>query len=66
MSSKFEIKNSDSGWGVAGLICPILNLIPTPTTYTIENKDTGQTKEVTAWDRDELGKRISNGEFDDD
>jgi hypothetical protein len=37
-----------------------------PITFTIENEDTGETREVTAWDRDEIGERIAAGEFDDD
>jgi hypothetical protein len=36
------------------------------TIFTIENTETGQTREVTANDADELGQRIANGEFDDD
>ncbi len=37
-----------------------------PITFTIENKDTGETREITAWDEDEVGERIAAGEFDDD
>ncbi|MGO8933513.1 MAG: hypothetical protein ACLPLZ_09415 [Terracidiphilus sp.] len=36
-----------------------------PVTFTIENTETGETREVTAWDRDEVGERIASGEFDD-
>lgn len=37
-----------------------------PITFTIENVDTGETREVTAWSREEVGERIAEGEFDDD
>jgi hypothetical protein len=37
-----------------------------PITFTIENVETGETREVTAWDSDEVGQRIAAGEFDDD
>jgi hypothetical protein len=35
-------------------------------TFTIENTETGETREVTADDVDDLGRRIADGEFDDD
>jgi hypothetical protein len=35
-------------------------------TFTIENTETGETREVVADDADELGRRIASGEFDDD
>jgi hypothetical protein len=37
-----------------------------PITFTIENVETGETREVTAWDRDDLGRRIAAGEFDNE
>ncbi len=37
-----------------------------PITFTIENVETGETREVTAWDRSEVGERIAAGEFDED
>ena len=36
-----------------------------PITFTIENTETGETREVVAWDREDLGQRIAAGEFDD-
>ena len=35
-------------------------------TFTIENTETGETREVTANDVDDLGRRIADGDFDDD
>jgi hypothetical protein len=35
-------------------------------TFTIENTETGEIREVTANDADDLGRRIADGEFDDD
>lgn len=35
-------------------------------TYMVENTETGEIREVYAPDRDELGERISRGDFDDD
>ena len=37
-----------------------------PITFTIENVATGETRDVTAWNREEVGERIAAGEFDDD
>jgi hypothetical protein len=34
-------------------------------TFTLENVETGETRHVTAWDKDDLGQRVANGEFDD-
>lgn len=36
-----------------------------PITFTIEHTETGETREVTAWDEEDLGERIAAGEFDD-
>ena len=35
-------------------------------TFTIENVETGEIREVTANDADDLGRRIASGEFDED
>jgi hypothetical protein len=35
-------------------------------TFTIENTETGSIRKVTAYDADEIGQRIADGEFDDD
>jgi hypothetical protein len=36
-----------------------------PKTFTIENEETGETREVTAWSSDEVGDMIAADEFDD-
>ena len=37
-----------------------------PSTYTVKNERTGETREVSARNADELGDKISSGDFDDD
>lgn len=42
------------------------SLTPTEKDYVIEHDESGETRHVTAYSRDELGRRIADGEFDDD
>lgn len=67
MSSHWRIISQDSGI-VADAVAQIMSLGTRdgPVTFTIENRETGETREVAAWSREEVGERIAEGEFDDD
>ena len=67
MRGRWRIIHSTSGI-VGDTIAQIASLgnQSGPITFTIENVETGETREVTAWDREEVGERIAAGEFDDD
>lgn len=66
--SDWEIKKkrSDSFEHAVGTILTggLINLVPGET-YTVENPETGETREVVADDEEELGEKISRGEFND-
>lgn len=67
MSGKWRIIHQRSS--IVGDIIAQVGTLGTqdgPITFTIENVETGETREVTAWDREEVGERIADGEFDDD
>ena len=66
MSSQWRIISQESGI-IADAVAQIASLgrRDGPITFTIENLETGETREVTAWSRDEVGERIAEGEFDD-
>ena len=38
---------------------------PAPTTYTVENTETGETREVIAYSREGVGSKIADGKFSD-
>lgn len=64
--STWRIVHQESG--VVGDIIAQVGSLGTrdgPVTFTLENVETGETRQVTAWDRDDLGQRIADGEFDD-
>lgn len=67
MSDKWKIIHQESGI-VADVVAQVgsLGTMDGPITFTIENVETGEARDVTAWDRDEVGQRIAAGEFDDD
>jgi hypothetical protein len=67
MSGKWQITHQESGV-VSDVVAQVASLgtLNGPITFTIENVDTGETREVTAWDRGEVGERIASGEFDND
>lgn len=66
MSKDWEVKGKASG-GIGDIVvtvltCGLASLLPD--TYVVENKETGERKEVTASNEKELGEKISRGEFD--
>lgn len=67
MSHNWRIIHQESGI-VSDVVAQVASLgsLDGPITFTIENTVTGETREVTAWDADEVGDRIAAGEFDDD
>ena len=67
MSDKWEIIHQESGI-VSDAVAQIASLgsLDGPITFTIQNTETGETREVTAWNAGEVGDRIAAGEFDDD
>lgn len=67
MSNQWRIIHQESGI-VADAVAQIASFgsHDGPITFTIENMETGETREVTAWSREEVGERIEDGEFDDD
>lgn len=67
MSNQWKIISQESGV-IADAVAQIASLGTRdgPITFTIENVETGETREVTAWSREEVGERIEEGEFDDD
>lgn len=67
MANKWRIIDQESSV-VDDLIAQVgsLGTQDGPITYTIENIETGETREVVAWDEDDLGERIGDGELVDD
>lgn len=67
MSGNWRIIHQQSGI-VADIVAQVgsLGTQDGPITFTIENMKTGETREVTAWNREEVGEKIANGEFDDE
>jgi hypothetical protein len=67
MSDKWRIIDRDSSF-MGDFIAQVGSLghLNGPVTFTIENVETGETREVEAWDEVDLGHRIAAGEFDDD
>lgn len=67
MSNQWRIIFKKSGV-IADAVAQIASLgsLDGPITFTIENVESGETREVTAWSREEVGERIEEGEFDDD
>lgn len=67
MSHNWRIIHQESGI-VSDIVAQVGSLgnLDGPITFTIENVETGETREVTGWDREEVGERIAAGEFDDD
>ncbi len=37
-----------------------------PITFRIENVETGECRDVVAWDEEDLGSQIASGDFDDE
>jgi hypothetical protein len=66
MSGNWKIIHQESGV-VSDTVAQVFSLGSRsgPITFTIENEETGETREITAWDADEVGERIEAGEFDD-
>jgi hypothetical protein len=67
MGGNWRIIHQESGV-VGDAVAQIASLgaLSGPITFTIENDETGETREVVAWDAGEVGDRIAAGEFDDD
>ena len=67
MSGKWRIiyEESSVGGDIAAQVVT-LGTQSGPVTYRIENVETGEIREVVAWDRENLGRRIGEGEFDDE
>lgn len=67
MSGHWRIIHQESGV-VSDIVAQVgsLGTMDGPITFTIEDEDTGETREVTAWSADEVGERIAAGEFDDE
>lgn len=66
MGGHWKIIHQDSGI-VSDITAQVLSggTLDGPKTFTIENEETGETREVTAWSSDEVGDMIAAGDFDD-
>lgn len=58
--------NVGSGLAILDFLTGDDPVIREANTYTIENEETGEEKEVTARSLKQLGEKIANGEFDDE
>jgi hypothetical protein len=67
MAGKWRIIHQESGI-VDDMMAQVasMGMLEGPVTYTIENVETGETRDVVAWDTHDLGTKIADGELIDE